>query len=118
MIQPVLLTERLSLRPFVLSDSSEVQRLAGDRRIADVTAHIPYPYPDGAAEGWINTHQPKWEQGEGVTYAISRRSDGQLMGAISLMKLLQGKNEIGYWVGVDYWGAWVCHRSLYRAYPV
>jgi [ribosomal protein S5]-alanine N-acetyltransferase len=35
--QPTIHTERLILRPFMLEDAAEVQRLAGDRAIASVT---------------------------------------------------------------------------------
>ncbi|WP_227011508.1 hypothetical protein [Paenibacillus lutimineralis] len=33
-----------------------VQKLAGDRYIAEMTLYIPYPYEDGMAEAWIGTH--------------------------------------------------------------
>lgn len=104
MIQPTLNTERLSLRPFARSDSAEVQRLAGDERIADVTANIPHPYPDGLAEEWISTHQPGWEAGTRVSFAIIHHDDGRLIGAISLVGIAGGSAEIGYWLGVNGWG--------------
>lgn len=43
---PTLETERLVLRPFTLADAPEVQRLAGERAIADTTLNIPHPYED------------------------------------------------------------------------
>jgi hypothetical protein len=49
---PNLETERLKLRPFSLADAADVQRLAGDRSIADTTLHVPHPYKDGDAEKW------------------------------------------------------------------
>ncbi|MGB0846063.1 MAG: GNAT family N-acetyltransferase [Thiolinea sp.] len=104
MIQPVLITERLSLRPFVRSDAADVQRLAGDERIADVTANIPYPYPDGLAEEWISGHQPEWKAGTRASFAITHRENGVLLGAISLMHIADEEAEIGYWLGVDGWG--------------
>ena len=105
MIQPTLTTDRLSLRPFVRSDGVDVQRLAGDKRIADVTANIPHPYPDGLAEEWIARHHANWDAGKSASFAITRSDDGTLLGAISIMNIADGSAEIGYWLGVDAWGA-------------
>ena len=56
MSQPTLKTQRLILRPFTLSDAKEVQKLAGERAIADTTLHVPHPYEDGVAEGLSLIH--------------------------------------------------------------
>lgn len=102
---PTLKTHRLILRPFEISDAPEVQRLAGDHAIAEMTLLIPHPYEDGMAEDWISTHAPTFEAGEGVTFAITLRADGTLLGAISLMAIAPGHQaELGYWIGVPYWG--------------
>ncbi len=102
--QPPIETARLQLRPFELSDAAEVQRLAGEREIADTTSNIPHPYDDGMAEEWIATHQPELSEGKAVTYAIVRADSGQLVGAIGLTidPALQ-EAELGYWVGKPYW---------------
>ena len=55
--QPEIETERLVLRPFRLSDATDVMRLAGDRDVSLNTLEIPHPYEAGMAEGWIGTHQ-------------------------------------------------------------
>lgn len=109
---PTLQTERLVLRPFARDDASDVQRLAGDRAIADTTAAIPHPYPDGGAEAWIATHEAAFEEGDGLTLAVARASDGALLGAISLMGMVAGhKAELGYWIGVPYWGQGYCTEA-------
>lgn len=102
---PVLTTERLILRPFTMADAADVQRLAGDSDVAAMTLNIPYPYPDGAAEEWIGTHAAAWESGHGITFAITRRDTGHLVGAISLMNIRRDhqRGEIGYWIGKPYW---------------
>jgi len=100
---PTLKTERLTLRPFGLSDAPDVQRLAGDRQVASTTLNIPHPYEDGMAESWIGTHEPNWNAQEHLTLAITSESEG-LVGAISLILELQHrKAELGYWIGVPYW---------------
>ena len=103
--QPTLTTNRLTLRPFVLEDAWDVERLAGMREIADTTLNIPHPYPVGAATRWIETHAPAWTAGTGVTYAIVETGDGKLAGVVSLMQIHREhlRAELGYWIAVDRW---------------
>ncbi len=101
---PTLVTERLTLRQFTFQDAPRVRQLAGDFHVADTTLNIPHPYPEGAAEEWINHHQVSWDAGVALTLAIVRQSDGELMGAISLgIRAEQERAEMGYWLGVSFW---------------
>lgn len=104
-VQPVLTTPRLCLRPFSAADAADVQRLAGDARVALPTAAVPHPYPDGAAEAWIATHASAFAALQEVTFAICLRQTDALLGAISLMQidLPDARAEVGYWIGVDHW---------------
>lgn len=110
--RPTIETARLTLRPFTLGDAPQVQRLAGAAEIAATTAYIPHPYPDGGAEEWIGGHQEAFERGENLELAITRRMDGALVGAICLMlDLRHAHAELGYWVGVPYWGQGYCTEA-------
>src|SRR5712691_7426801 len=107
-----LATTRLILRPFTLGDARDVQRLAGDREIASTTLNVPHPYEDGMAEQWIGTHQEKYERGELVNFAIVRRADNALMGAIGLRINSQHAHaELGYLLGKPYWNASYCTEA-------
>jgi RimJ/RimL family protein N-acetyltransferase len=98
--QPRLETSRLILRPFVPLDALAVRTLAGVREIADTTLEIPHPYPEGAAEAWIGSHRPIWGKGTGVSYAITLRHSGELIGAIGLsIDQAWGCGDLGYWIG-------------------
>ncbi|MCP3922076.1 MAG: GNAT family N-acetyltransferase [Desulfobacterales bacterium] len=100
---PRIKTERLLLRPFELSDANDIQRLAGDKAIADTTLNIPHPYEDGMAEEWISTHRPQFEAGELVNFAIVSKVSNELMGAIGLIIVPQFERaELGYWIGRPY----------------
>ena len=110
--QSILETERLILRPFQISDSETVEKLAGDKQIASTTLHIPHPYPKGGAAEWIATHEPKYLEGKGVVYAITLKNNGELVGSISLMNMVKGHQaELGYWVGVPYWSKGICTEA-------
>ena len=101
--QPTLRTDRLNLRPFMLSDASMVQRLAGVREVADTTLNIPHPYEDGVAEAWIRTHAPGFAARELAAFAITDPDD-LLVGAMSLrLELAHQRAELGYWIGVPFW---------------
>jgi RimJ/RimL family protein N-acetyltransferase len=102
--QPSLTTERLTLRPFVADDAFDVERLAGQRQIADTTLNIPHPYPHGGAAEWIRLHAPAWIDGTSATFAIVGQKTGALVGAISLIiKREHQRAELGYWIAVDCW---------------
>ncbi len=112
MQQPLLRTNRLVLRPFELADAPTVQRLAGAREIADTTLHIPHPYPEGAATEWITSHAPAWQQGSGVTYAITLCDTTDPIGAIGLHIAKQSSfGELGYWVSVSRWNRGYCTEA-------
>jgi len=111
-VQPIIKTERLILRSFTLADAPIVQKLAGDREIADTTMNIPHPYIDGAAEEWIGMHAERFQTGKVVTYAIVLKKSSQLIGAISLLVLRTfDRAEMGYWVGKDFWNHGYCTEA-------
>ena len=105
MEQPVLQTVRLLLRPFTLSDATDVQRLAGAPEVADTTLNLPHPYEDGMAEQWIDSQPTRFAAGSNFAYAITRRTNGVLLGAIGLMEISarHRRAELGYWLGIPFW---------------
>ncbi len=105
-------TDRLLLRPFLLSDAPDVQRLAGNWAIADTTLNVPHPYEDGMAEAWISTHQAKFEAGELVVFAITLKADSELVGAIGFqVDRSFDRAELGYWIGEPFWGLGYCTEA-------
>lgn len=109
---PTITTERLILRPFTLDDAPEVQKLAGAREIADTTLNIPHPYPDGAAEKWISTHQENYEKTGSVAWAVTLKDLGQLVGAIGLTTNREfDRAELGYWISRSFWGRGYCTEA-------
>lgn len=114
-------SDRLFLRPFDLEDAKRVQELAGDRKISDTAIAVPYPYEDGMAEEWISTHARLREDGQEWIFAITLQSAqgsdfepsaetcsskaSSPVGAITLRLNAEHRHaEIGYWIGVPYWG--------------
>ena len=103
--RPVLETARLVLRPYRLADAADLQRLAGDRRIAATTATIPHPYPDGEAEAFIGAHEARWRDGTHLTCAVTARGVDTLVGAVGLVFAAEhARAELGYWIAVPVWG--------------
>lgn len=84
MTQSVLRTKRLILRPLLPSDDSRIYALANHRKISDMTAQIPYPYPRELATEWIKSLSSVWDQGEGMVYGITLENGSVLAGVISL----------------------------------
>ncbi len=115
-MQAILETTRLVLRPYQATDAAHVQRLAGDRRIADTTANIPHPYPDGAAERWIAELEPAFNAGKKITFAVTLRNTGELIGTVGLHDISRthARAQLGYWIAVDRWGKGYCTEAVNR----
>jgi RimJ/RimL family protein N-acetyltransferase len=97
---PVLETERLVLRAPALADVKAIAALANDRRIAENTLRIPHPYRLADAEAFIGTANA----GDDEVVFLTTLRDGAVVGACGIA-MLDGKTpEIGYWLGVPYWG--------------
>lgn len=109
---PIIQTVRLKLRPFHLNDAKEVQRLAGNIIVAEMTATIPHPYPDGAAEEWISKHGDLFQNGDAFNWAIEICESRRLIGCISFgVNKKHKKAEMGYWIGEEFWGMGYCTEA-------
>ncbi|WIV20299.1 GNAT family N-acetyltransferase [Paenibacillus polygoni] len=100
---PMIPLQRLSLRPFRQEDAEQVQQLAGDKYIAEMTLYIPHPYEDGMAKEWIDTHSEQFNKERSLTLAIVHKEEDYLIGAITIGWNKQfDHGELAYWIGNEY----------------
>jgi RimJ/RimL family protein N-acetyltransferase len=108
MQQATLETKRLRMRPLRITDASRVRELAGDIRVAEMTALIPHPYPEIAAEEWVE----KRTGGTDQAFAVADLGTDVLVGAIGIHPEPNGlATEIGFWIGVPFWGRGYCTEA-------
>ncbi|MCG3863493.1 MULTISPECIES: GNAT family N-acetyltransferase [unclassified Photobacterium] len=112
--QPLLTTDRLILRPLQLSDTTKIQQLAGNIDIANSTISVPHPYSDGMAGKWIGKHLAGWLTQHSAIFAITLKSNHQLIGCAGLENIQNGSGQLGYWIGVPYWGNGYCTEAVER----
>jgi RimJ/RimL family protein N-acetyltransferase len=98
---PVLVTERLVLRPPHPDDAVELAALANNRRVAEMLGRMPHPY--GAAEAQAFIEGARGGSRAGCTYAIALAANGAFVGCAGLDARRHGL-ELGYWIGEPYWG--------------
>lgn len=112
---PVLTTDRLTLRPFAPADAPAVQALCGNWNVARMLAVVPHPYPDGLAEDWIARHAAKRARGEEYAFAIEH--DGGVIGAIGLERrglTRRDTYELGYWIAETWWSRGLASEAAAR----
>ncbi|MEZ4744344.1 MAG: GNAT family N-acetyltransferase [Bdellovibrionota bacterium] len=106
-------TERLILNSFKESDANLVAKLAGDKRVVEMTASIPHPYENTMALTWIRSHQNQREKYLNYIFAIRLRESGNLIGCINIF--INSKHDhgyLGYWIGYDYWNNGYCSEAV------
>jgi len=101
-----LQTERLILRRPALDDAEAITQLISHPDIARNTLQIPYPYTLEDAHDFLSSNvEATWDSvTDNRTFAITRQSDGALIGMCGVHPQGWDRAEIGYWLGADYWG--------------
>lgn len=114
-IPTTLESERLVLRRLEIADVPDIEKLAGDRYIAETTLNIPHPYPEGVAESFIVHSQRAMESGSAYNFAITWQDQSNLIGVIGLEIAPEYKRaELGYWLGRPFWGKGFASESARR----
>lgn len=98
---PILVTERLVLRPPHDDDVPELAVLANNRRVAEMLARMPHPYGEAEARAFIEMSAQK--RAAGCAYAVTLAETGAFVGGAGLNATDRGL-ELGYWIGEPYWG--------------
>jgi len=98
-------TQRLILRPWRVSDALDLYTFASDPRVGPVAGwpvHTSVEHSLSVIEGVLSKPE---------TYAVVLKSEGRAVGSIGLMAgggsnigLPADEAEVGYWIGVPFWG--------------
>ena len=101
----ILQTERLILRPFTEADAESLYEYAKDDRVGPIAGWPPHTSVENTRE------VIKYILSAEETYAVCLREDNRAIGSIGLMigersniGLPETEGEIGYWIGVPFWG--------------
>jgi ribosomal-protein-alanine N-acetyltransferase len=107
--------EGIVLRPWTISDASQLALIADNRKIADnVRDGFPFPYSLKDAREWLNIILP--ENNPARFFAIT--VDKQLAGSIGIVAKtgIYRKNfEIGFFLSENFWGKGIATRAIKAA---
>lgn len=100
-----LTTERLLLRPWKETDAESLYEYAKDPRVGPIAGWPVHTSVENSRQ--IIREVLSAEE----TYAVCLKEDGKAIGSIGLMigtasnlNLPDAEGEIGYWIGVPFWG--------------
>ena len=98
-------TQRLILRPWCLEDAEALYEVAKDPRIRSQAGWPAHTSVDNSREVIEAVFM------NDTTYAICKQDSDRVIGCVGLMigecsnfKLPSNEGELGYWMGVPYWG--------------
>jgi len=97
---PLIETQRLVLRAPRFEDAKTIATLVNDRWIAENTLRIPHPYGIADAEHFITGANATRAE---TVFLITKRGD-TVLGVCGVVEQGEEAPEIGYWLGVAFWG--------------
>lgn len=100
-----LFTQRLILRPWDESDAESLFKYASDDRVGPIAGWPVHTSVENSREVIRDVLSAD------ETYAVCLKDDNKAIGSIGLMtgensnlELSENEGEIGYWIGVPFWG--------------
>jgi ribosomal-protein-alanine N-acetyltransferase len=101
-----LIGERIILRPLKISDAKDIYTNIQDRKIAENTLRIPWPYRLKDAINFIKNSQKSLKKRKGFIFGIELKEKKEVVGVISLENIdFEHRHaEVGYWLGKKYRG--------------
>jgi len=107
-----LATERLMLRRWRREDIPALLPLIGAREVAATTLRIPHPYTAEDADKFLEYCDGVWQKREGARFGIFLRDGERLCGGAGLHGMGEHCHaELGYWIGVPFWGQGICTEA-------
>lgn len=100
-----LYTKRLILRPWLESDAESLYEFAKDEKVGPIAGWPVHTSIENSSEIIKNVLAVP------ETYAVCLKEDNKAIGSIGLMigkasnmETSENEGEIGYWIGVPFWG--------------
>ena len=79
--------------------------MAGDKRVAEMTARVQHPYPDGAAETFIFEARKDNALGQSIRLALClKERPREVIGIVNAHLARKGGCTLGYMLAPSYWG--------------
>jgi RimJ/RimL family protein N-acetyltransferase len=100
---PVLLTQRLLLRPFEHEDAPELANLLNDPGVAIGICSAPLPFTSLHASARILMIRAREVAGKDFAWAVEN-TDGAIIGTLGLSETSSGALRLGYAYARDHWG--------------
>lgn len=112
--QPVIPTERLTLRPLQRSDAGLLSHYTGDIRVARETRSVPHPLPPGAAEAFVDRALSPKRREDVWAMDGTRAGLGELVGVIGLTRMEDAprRSEVAYWVAPAMWNTGLAQEAI------
>ena len=102
------------IRPFKSGDEYSLFKHINNKKIADNTLNINYPYSLENARKWVmfNMAEDKKPNTSNINFVIE--ISDEVVGSIGFSNIKDNEAEISYWLSEDYWGKGIMTNAVER----
>jgi len=107
--------EGIVLRPWSISDATELALIADNKKIADnLRDGFPFPYSLQDACNWLDTILPENSPPRFFALTIDKQLVGSI-GIVSKSDIYRKNFEIGYFLSEEFWGKGIATKAIKAA---